>query len=103
MRAPVAYDRFSLGLDHPGQRMTVVGDGNGNGDADTVADIVGVGVGDADAITAALITMDTEVVVDVPDVAVAEIVKLPDVVGVPLITPAELMASPPGSPVAVQV
>lgn len=39
----------------------------------------------------------------VPAVAVTVTEKLPDAVGVPLIVPAELIASPAGSPLAVHV
>ena len=39
----------------------------------------------------------------VPAVAVTVTLKLPDAPGVPLIVPAELIVSPVGSPLAVQV
>lgn len=62
----------------------------------------GVGVGDV-ATTTGLMTMVYVAVAFVPAVAVTVTVKLPDAVGVPLIVPAELIVSPPGSPLAAQV
>ena len=62
----------------------------------------GVGVGDV-ATTTGLMTMVYVAVAFVPAAAVTVTVKLPDAVGVPLIVPAELIVSPPGSPLAAHV
>jgi len=67
----------------------------------TVAD-VGVLLGDGDETAAAAMTTVNFAEADVPAVTVTVTVNVPDAVGVPLIAPvAELIASPPGSPLAV--
>jgi hypothetical protein len=83
--------------------MTVddgVGVGLGLGDVRMIVDD-GVGVGDV--ATAGLMTSAIVAEADVPALAVTVTLKLPAAVGVPLIVPAELIASPPGSPLAAHV
>jgi hypothetical protein len=77
-----------------------VDDGVGLGD---VRMIVDDGVGVADVATTGLMTMLYVAEAFVPAVAVTVTLKLPDAVGVPLIVPAELIVSPPGSPLAAHV
>jgi hypothetical protein len=65
---------------------------------------VGVGVtGGDEMMTGEVIVMLYVAVADVPAVAVTLTLKVPDAVGVPLIVPPADIASPPGSPLAVQV
>jgi hypothetical protein len=81
---------------------TPVDDGVGLGDGDARM-IVDDGVGVDDVVTTGLMTTVYVAEAVVPAVAVTVTLKLPDAVGVPLIIPAELIASPPGSPLAAQV
>jgi hypothetical protein len=89
----------------------------GLGLGDDVIETVGVGLGDAivivfdgvgdgggvDATAAgAMVTLNVAVAA-APAVAVTATEKVPAAVGVPLIVPAELIVSPPGSPLAVYV
>jgi hypothetical protein len=66
--------------------------------------IGGVGVaGGDDTTTTGLMTRVYVAVALVPALAVTVTLKLPDVLGVPLIVPAAEIASPPGRPLAVHV
>ena len=71
------------------------------GDAITVR--VGVGVGVAGGVAAAAMVRVNVFDAVEPAVAVTVTEKVPDAVGVPLIAPPELIASPPGSPLAEYV
>jgi hypothetical protein len=58
---------------------------------------------DGVGVTGVVIVMLSVFDADVPAVAVTVTLKVPEAVGVPLITPAELIDRPPGSPLADQV
>ena len=81
--------------------MAIVTDGVGVGVSDTVT--VGVGVAVGGGVAAGPMTMLSVTEAAVPAVAVTVAEYVPAVVGVPLIVPAELIASPGGSPEPAQV
>lgn len=80
----IGEDGLGLGL---GDAIVLDGDGDGEAGGVAAAAMVTVNVFDA----------------DVPAVAVTVTEKVPAAVGVPLIAPPELIASPAGSPLAAYV
>jgi hypothetical protein len=63
----------------------------------------GTTLGDGLVIAAGSMTRVNDLVAVVPAVAVTVTAKLPDAVGVPLISPVEVIVSPAGSPLAAHV